>query len=393
MSCRSWFLIAISLFLFSFAFPCFVQEAYAWKNFDTNAAPYYARSWGEYNYDLDYGTHDWIADFAVDTIVSNPLLAVKWIDTNGNAFWSSRNKRIFLYATYGPDCSDVWFRTRHNQIIHGQGDQTHHHITFNKDTMERTGSWAADKADAFALAAIYALADGDCGTAAFFLGEMAHYISDMSCFFHVKRDGSLSNLHNLYEQRVLDRTLGRNNFLNQRSFLYSHREWFFDVDDLRTLYSFRTPGELATCMAYDAYFGTRVFGQRDQFWDYDFMKTCCVDIRYQLHRYEFWPEDKTWKEWDSNPGEYTPYNFIKRTEELLNHAITCVASALNWVVDQVQGFTCKPRGDEASADELYLSFAADLLFDGFFKVMTFIGVYASVYAIPLTSASKYLKGG
>lgn len=41
----------------------------------------------------------------------------------------------------------------------------------------------------------------------------------------------------------------------------------------------------------------------------------------------------------------------------------------------------------------YKKFAADLLFDGFFKVMTFIGVYASVYAIPLTSASKYLKGG
>lgn len=77
----------------------------------------------------------------------------------------------------------------------------------------------------------------------------------------------------------------------------------------------------------------------------------------------------------------------------MNHAITCVASALNWVIDQVQGFTCKPSDGDASADELYLSIAADLLFDGFFKVMTFIGVYASVYAIPLTSASKYLKGG
>jgi hypothetical protein len=390
MSCRSWFLIAISLFLFSFAFPCFVQEASAWKNFDTNAAPCYARSWGEYNYDLDYGTHDWIADFAVDTIVSNPLLAVKWVDTNGNLFWSSRNKRIFLYATYGPDCSDVWFRTRHNQIIRGQGDFAYHHITFDDETTERIGSWAADKADAFALAAIYALADGDCGTAAFFLGEMAHYISDMSCFFHVKKDGSLIDLHNDYELHVLERTLGRNNFLRQHSFLYSRREWFFDMDDLRTLYYLITPSELATRMAYDTHFGTRVLGQRDQLWDYDFMLEC-IDRGY--HDDEYWPEDKSWKEWNSAPGAPTPYNLIKRTEELLNHAITCVASALNWVIDQVQGFTCKPSGDEASADELYLSFAADLLFDGFFKVMTFIGVYASVYAIPLTSASKYLKGG
>ncbi len=393
MSCRSWFLIAVSLFLFSFIFPCFVQEASAWKNFDTDAAPCYARSYREYNYDLDFGTHDWIADFAVDTIVNNPLLSVKWFDTNNNFFWSSKNKMIFLYATYGPDSSDVWFRTRHNQIIRGQGDNAIHHITFDKDTKERTGSWAADKADAFALAAIYALADGDCGTAAFLLGEMAHYIGDMSCFFHVKRDGSLSNLHNDYEKRVLERTLGRNNFLKQHSFLYPRREWFFDVDDLRTLYYLITPGELATRMAYDTYFGTRVFGESDGDWDYDFMKKCCVDITLEFHSYEFWPKDKTWKEWDSVPGEYTPYNFIKRTEELLNHAITCVASALNWVIDQVQGFTCKPSDGDASADDLYLSFAADLLFDGFFKVMTFIGVYASVYAIPLTSASKYLKGG
>jgi len=77
----------------------------------------------------------------------------------------------------------------------------------------------------------------------------------------------------------------------------------------------------------------------------------------------------------------------------LNRAITYVASALNWVIDQVHGFTCKPSGDDVNADEIFSSLAADLLFDGFFKVMTFIGVYASVYAIPLTSASKYLKGG
>ena len=118
------------------------------------------------------------------------------------------------------------------------------------------------------------------------------------------------------------------------------------------------------------------------------------DFRNFLHLRDmkkFWR--KYFGHWIVLNIRYLLSNFIKRTEELLNHAITCVASALNWVIDQVQEFTCKPSGDEASADELYLSFAADLLFDGFFKVMAFIGVYASVYAIPLTSASKYLKGG
>jgi len=389
LSCRSWFLIAVSLFLFSFAFPCFVQEASAWKNLHPDATPCY--SWGGYDYDQHYGTHDWIADFAVDAIVDNPLLAVKWVDTNNNFFWSSKNIKIFLYATYGPDSSDVRFKTRHNQIIRGEGDLNSHHVTFDSDTKERTGSWAADKADACALAAIYAFEDGDCGTAAFFLGEMAHYISDMSCFFHVKKAGGMNTIHTNYERRVLDRTLGRNIFLDQDSFVSSQREWFFVVDDFRTLYSFKTPGELATIMAYDTFFDSYQISGDVGIYDYYFMLECTDEDR---HLSKYWPEDNSWKEWSSDPGASTPYNFIKRTEELLNHAITCVASALNWVIDQVQGFTCKPSGtDGASIDELYLSFAADLLFDGFFKVMTFIGVYASVYAIPLTSASKYLKGG
>jgi hypothetical protein len=200
----------------------------------------------------------------------------------------------------------------------------------------------------------------------------------------------MNTLHTNYERRVLDRTLGRNKYLNQHSFLSSQREWFFVVDDFRALYRFKTPGELATIMAYDTFFDSyQIGGDRGEH-DYYFMLECTDEGFYKS---EFWPEDNRWKGWDPKSG-YTPYNFIKRTEELLNHAITCVASALNWVIDQVQGFTCKPSGtDDTSTDELYLSFAADLLFDGFFKVMTFIGVYASVYAIPLTSASKYLKGG
>jgi len=181
-----------------------------------------------------------------------------------------------------------------------------------------------------------------------------------------------------------------NKFLYQHSFLHSRREWFFDVDVLRTLYSFKTPGELATIMAYDTFFDSYQINGDIGKQDYYFMLEC-TDEEYHLDKY--WPKDKSWKGWSSKPEDITPYNFIKRAEALLNHAITCVASALNWVIDQVQGFTCKPSDGEASTDEIFSNLAADLLFDGFFKVMTFIGVYASVYAIPLTSASKYLKGG
>ncbi len=110
----------------------------------------------------------------------------------------------------------------------------------------------------------------------------------------------------------------------------------------------------------------------------------------------FWPKDNSWKQWssDSAPGDVTMYNFLFRTEYLLNRAISYVASALDWVIDQVQEYTCKPNPNaELSAGEqfadVFTDAAADVLFVGFFKAMTYIGSFAAVYAIPLSS--KFLK--
>jgi hypothetical protein len=85
---------------------------------------------------------------------------------------------------------------------------------------------------------------------------------------------------------------------------------------------------------------------------------------------------------------------FKRTEVLLNRAIGYVAAALDWVITQVGGFMCKPNpyaGDNLSnlSRGAFESIAADIVFKGFFKAMTYIGSFAAVYAIPLSS--KVLK--
>ena len=202
-----------------------------------------------------------------------------------------------------------------------------------------------------------------------------------------------NNIHALYEMRVVERTLGRNRYLGETEFDPVKRTWFLDANPIVPIYRFTPPGILAIQMAYETYFGTNILGESDSDWNYWFMRGC-IDKKW--YESQYWPEDKSWKQWssDSEPGDTTMYNFVKRTEQLLNRAISYVASALNWVIDQVQGYTCKPNPNaELSAGEafsdVFTGAAADLLFVGFFKAMTYIGSFAAVYAIPMSS--KFLK--
>ena len=276
-----------------------------------------------------------------------------------------------------------------------------HHIYFDEDSRLVTDSSAAVRADDMAWAAVKAFEDGDCLTAAFFLGELSHYIADMSNVLHViDRESTDYDIntwrtyHNNFELRVVDRTLGRNSFTGETAYSKLQREWFFDAYGLVPIYGFITPGMLAIQMAYETRFGTHILGEEDNAWDSNFYMNCFSKPE-ELWQDEYWPQHGGWKTWvPPPPGEVYPYNLIKRTEVLLNRAVGYVASALNWVIDQVGGYTCKPNPyAEESANALLKTLVEDtttnILFNGFFKAMTYVGSFAAVYAIPLSS--KVLK--
>ncbi|MBD3211286.1 MAG: hypothetical protein GF311_01665 [Candidatus Lokiarchaeota archaeon] len=196
--------------------------------------------WTSYTYSkAHYGTHDWIADFALEKIIDLDLtLAAKWYDGNGIWFWTDDRIRIYLYATQGPDNGEIFYINRHGQRIDGENDKrSNHHINFDGTPDPSTGKVidgaAGHKAADMALNAILAFRDGDCGLAAFYLGEMTHYIADVSNFFHTLKPGEPSGYKSdgPYEYGVLTRTDGRyyKTHRDKSGWDRAFREWWFKV--------------------------------------------------------------------------------------------------------------------------------------------------------------------
>ena len=109
--------------------------------------------------DPDYGTHDWIADMALE------------MQTADVAFLKSSYHSLFLLGTEAPDNPEYI------------GDSTNHHIYFysNGDLQDDI---CARRAEQIYDTALGYLLDKDYGSAAYDIGVMAHYISDPGVFGH-----------------------------------------------------------------------------------------------------------------------------------------------------------------------------------------------------------------
>ncbi|MBU1158646.1 MAG: fibronectin type III domain-containing protein [Candidatus Thermoplasmatota archaeon] len=109
--------------------------------------------------DPDYGTHDWIADMALE------------IQTADVTFLKTTYHSLFLLGTEAPDNPEYI------------GDSTNHHIYFYSDGGLQDDICARRAAQIYDTALEYLL-DGDYGSAAYDIGVMAHYISDPGVFGH-----------------------------------------------------------------------------------------------------------------------------------------------------------------------------------------------------------------
>jgi hypothetical protein len=159
----------------------------ATANLETNVSGWSNGGYSSNLSDPDYGTHDWIAQHALD-----------WLTSDEQSVFSSDLKN-YLYGTELPDNA---------QTSDGVGDTGKHHVYFYSDGRLQDDA-AAVRAEQEYSKARDAFAAGNSSAVAEHLGMMTHYISDVSVFGHVM--GTLTpwgteQHHSEYEEYVLRRT-------------------------------------------------------------------------------------------------------------------------------------------------------------------------------------------
>ncbi len=170
-------LLTISTILFIITSVFFTVEAKGWSNggfSDNPATP-------------DYGTHDWIAEHALDWL---PIQEKQWL---------LDNKAVYLYGTELPD---------NNQAVDGIGDTTKHHVYYYSNGSVQDDIGAIRAKDEYAKALI-AFETGNLSGAAKELGITAHYVSDMAVYGHVMGSHTFwgeESHHSDYENYVNTRT-------------------------------------------------------------------------------------------------------------------------------------------------------------------------------------------
>jgi len=132
----------------------------------------------------DYGTHDWMADKA---------LAIQTIDTS---FLKTTYHARFLLGTEAPD---------NNAYI---GDSTNHHVYYYSSGALQDGKSAIRASQMYQIALGY-LASHDLDDAAYYIGAMTHYVSDVGVFGHTMGSGTdwgAEDHHSDYENTIQSMT-------------------------------------------------------------------------------------------------------------------------------------------------------------------------------------------
>jgi hypothetical protein len=171
---RARLLLASSLVL---TFLALTHPAWAWSNGGYSADPN----------NPNYGTHDWIAERALD-----------WLPANERALILTY-RAAYLYGTELPD---------NNQAVDHIGDVTLHHVYYFANGSVQDDA-AARRAGNMQDQVLAALSAQDYALAAKWTGAMTHYISDLAVFAHVMDTGTYWGEpvhHEDYEDRMQTRT-------------------------------------------------------------------------------------------------------------------------------------------------------------------------------------------
>jgi hypothetical protein len=149
-----------------------VPKASAWSNGGYSADPSHP----------DYGTHDWIAQHALD-----------WLPAGEKSYI---NLSAYLLGTELPD--------NPNSSIGGIGDTMHHHVYYRKNGTLQANDSAMRAQEEYAKA-LTCLKAGDYRNASIRAGVMSHYIVDVAVWCHVMgayTDWGAESNHSNYENYV-----------------------------------------------------------------------------------------------------------------------------------------------------------------------------------------------
>jgi len=190
-----------------------IVGCYAWGNGGYSSSPSAPK----------YGTHDWIAEHALDWL---PSEAKQWITANLN---------LYLYGTELPD---------NGRAPDGIGDTGLHHIYLSAGGA-LVDDAAARRANETFSQALALMLSGDFASAAKYAGAMTHYIADMAVFGHVMGSGTdwgAELHHSDYEEYVGKKT----------SWYYSEWSAYLSFDgDLRLITAYDAAVELAYDTTFD----------------------------------------------------------------------------------------------------------------------------------------------
>ncbi|MHA1272768.1 MAG: hypothetical protein ACTSQS_04975 [Promethearchaeota archaeon] len=293
---RKFKLIFLIFFLIYLYAPFF--QVLAWKNSS------YAYNNIDYSYEDDYGTHDLLADAALQALLEDDESSWTWLN-------DPNRKKIFLLGTEAPDNSKVKV-TLDGKEVEGFGDTTKHHIYFNQDgTISNNEDDSALRAKSCGDLADSYIEDNKFDLAAFYLGAMTHYIADMSIYAHVAENNvdpyytDFDEHHSEVEAYVLSRT---NN--------YQDMEEFFKIDDNIKIDSDLKPYDAAKNLAWNT------------FKDPNPSESITRDAK--------WLNDNFFTDWadkyeDRDDESATRQLYYDRIEENLNNAIEAIASAMAYV--------------------------------------------------------------
>jgi hypothetical protein len=219
----------IIFLIISILFFQFIPLIYAWGN---NS---YGYNEIDYDYNTDYGTHDWIADKALSILYNDNLESWKWL---------MERRTIFLIGTESPDNSDV-FMILNEITVEGFGDTVNHHIYFNEggtifeDDAGLRAKTCGDIANSY-------INENKYDIASFYLGAMCHYIGDMGMYSHTSRNNISPDYINfdLHHSDIESYTNTRtNDFTNLNEFFQFSS---FTIEN-------KAPYEVAKELAWDTY--------------------------------------------------------------------------------------------------------------------------------------------
>jgi len=271
-----------------------MNSSLAWKNGS------YAYTSTAYDYATDYGTHDWIADAALDALLG--------VSTEGWS-WLSDRKTIYLLGTEAPDNSGISI-TLDGTALSGFGDTTWHHIYYNEDgSISNNEDDAALRAKSCGDLADVAMEENKLDVAAFYLGAMTHYIGDLSMFSHCAENNVAP--HNLDFDTYHSTIEG---YVMTRSNEYDDKEEFFKIKSFTP--GNTTPYNAAKSLGWDTYKdpSPSEATTRDAPW---------------LHNNHFTSWELTYAARSGDTATHQSY--YNRIEESLNNAIQAAASAMNYL--------------------------------------------------------------